>query len=160
MTAEIFNHLWQSTAFAAVCGVATLALHSNRAQVRYALWIAASVKFLIPFAALSRLGAVLGHWLLPADAGRRFTIVLEIAGPMIARTVAQPATRVAGLSEAAGSTLAAVVPSAAFSIWIVGSLLLTVRWAIQWNRLASVARRARVISEGREVRILRRLEDG
>src|SRR5215475_245140 len=108
MTAEIFNHLWQSTAFAVVCGLATLALRTNRAQVRYALWMAASAKFLIPFAALSRLGTLLGHWLLPATAGHRFAIVLEFAGqPMIARTVVLPATRVVGLGEAAGSTLAA-----------------------------------------------------
>src|SRR5215475_3215844 len=161
MTAEIFNHLWQSTAFAAVCGLATLTLRNNRAQARYALWMAASAKFLIPFAALSRLGTVLGHWLLPADAGHRFTIVLEFAGqPMIARAVVPPATRVVGLGGAGGSALAAVVPSVVFSTWIVGSLLLTVHWVIQWYRLARVATRARVISEGREVRILRRLEDG
>src|SRR5262249_29861604 len=148
-------------AFAVVCGLATLALRTNRAQVRYALWIAASAKFLIPFAALSRLGTVLGHWLLSADAGHRFAIVIEFAGqPVIARAVVPPATRVMGLGEAAGSMFAAVVPNIIFSTWIVGSLLLTVRWVTQWYRLARIARRARIISEGREVRILRRLEDG
>src|SRR5215831_677499 len=71
-----------------------------------------------------------------------------------------PASRVMGLGEAAGSMFAAVVPNIIFSTWIVGSLLLTVRWVTQWYRLARIARRARIISEGREVRILRRLEDG
>ena len=48
----IGNHLWQSTLFAAAAGLLTLALRNNRAQVRYWLWLAASVKFLIPFGAL------------------------------------------------------------------------------------------------------------
>ena len=36
------NHLWQSTLFAAVAGLLTLALRKNRAQTRYWLWLAAS----------------------------------------------------------------------------------------------------------------------
>ena len=37
-----------------------LALRSNRAQVRYWLWLAASMKFLVPFAALVALGGQFG----------------------------------------------------------------------------------------------------
>jgi uncharacterized protein (TIGR03435 family) len=159
MTAEIFNHLWQSTAFGAVCALATLALRNNRAQVRYALWLAASVKFLIPFAALSSLGRALGHWLLPPDAGHRFTIVLELVAHPITRTVVPPAPRVPGLGETAGSTIGAVIPSAILATWIVGSLLLIARWVAQSYRLTRVARRAMVMADGREVTILRRLED-
>jgi bla regulator protein BlaR1 len=158
MTAEIFNHLWQSTAFAAVCAMATLALRTNRAQVRYALWFAASAKFLIPFEVLNRIGTALGHWLLPPDAGHRFTIVLDVAGPPLLRTVVPPATRVFGVNATAGSALSATIPGVILATWSVGTLLLTARWAIQWYRLAHVARCARVIAEGREVTILRRLE--
>ena len=42
------NHLWQSTLFAAAAGLLTIALTKNRAAVRYWLWLAASVKFLVP----------------------------------------------------------------------------------------------------------------
>jgi uncharacterized protein (TIGR03435 family) len=157
MTAEIFNHLWQSTAFALVCALATHPLRNNRAQVRYALWFAASAKFLIPFDVLSRLGTALGQWLLPADAGHRFTLVLEFVGQPIVRTVVPPATRVFGMN-ATGFTLSAVIPSVILAAWLVGTLLLTARWVAQWYRLARVARSARVIAEGREVAILRRLE--
>jgi hypothetical protein len=48
------NHLWQSTLFAAAAWLLTLALRRHRAQVRYWLWLAASVKFLVPFALLVR----------------------------------------------------------------------------------------------------------
>ena len=57
MTIEaVANQLWQSTLFAAVIAVATIACRRNRAAVRHALWLTASIKFLIPFAALVALG--------------------------------------------------------------------------------------------------------
>ena len=58
------NHLWQSTLFAAVAAMLTLALRKNQARVRYRLWLAASVKFLIPFSLLISLG---GHLARPRN---------------------------------------------------------------------------------------------
>src|SRR5262249_51671361 len=121
MAAEIFNHLWQSTAFAVVCALATLSLRNNRAQVRYALWFAASAKFLIPFGVLSRLGTALGHWLLPAATGHRFPLVLEFVGQPMVRTVMPPAARVFGVNATAASTLAAVIPGVILAAWLVGT---------------------------------------
>ncbi len=43
------DHLWQSTWLAGLAGLFTLALRKNRAQTRYWLWLAASMKFLLPF---------------------------------------------------------------------------------------------------------------
>ena len=57
MTELLANHLWQSTLFAAAAALLTLAFRKNRAHVRYWLWLAASVKFLIPFAVLMTIGA-------------------------------------------------------------------------------------------------------
>src|SRR5207247_6993272 len=51
------NHQWQSTLFAAVVAVFALGLKQNRAAIRYWLWTAASVKFLIPFALLISIGS-------------------------------------------------------------------------------------------------------
>ncbi len=42
---ELENHLWQSTLFAVLAGLLTLALRGNRARVRHAVWLAASLKF-------------------------------------------------------------------------------------------------------------------
>jgi bla regulator protein BlaR1 len=58
--APLANHLWQSTLFAAAAGLLTLALRKNRAQVRYWLWLAASVKFLVQFSLLFSAGSYLG----------------------------------------------------------------------------------------------------
>jgi hypothetical protein len=53
------NHLWQSTFFAGVVWLLTLMLKKNRAAVRYWLWIASSVKFLIPFSLLVSIGSLI-----------------------------------------------------------------------------------------------------
>lgn len=59
------NHLWQSTVFAVAAGLLTLAFRKNRAQVRYWLWLSASLKFLLPFSLLISLGSYI-KW-APAD---------------------------------------------------------------------------------------------
>ena len=61
----VANHLWQSTAFAAGGWLLTLALRRNQARVRYCVWLAASVKFLVPFSLLIAAGNLLPH----AEAG-------------------------------------------------------------------------------------------
>ncbi len=60
------NHLWQSTLFAVVAGLLTLMLRKNHARARYWLWLAASLKFLIPFSLLVGIGGQLG-WLRATD---------------------------------------------------------------------------------------------
>ena len=51
------NHLWQSTLFAIAVWLITLTLRKNRAAVRHRLWLAASVKFLVPFSLLAGIGS-------------------------------------------------------------------------------------------------------
>ncbi|HYW46247.1 MAG TPA: M56 family metallopeptidase [Bryobacteraceae bacterium] len=60
MIGELTTHVWQSTWFAVVAGLLTVAFRKNRAKVRYCLWFSASLKFLVPFALLTSLGSHLG----------------------------------------------------------------------------------------------------
>ena len=48
LTAALINHLWQSTAVLLVAWLLTLSLRPNPARVRYAIWMIASIKFLVP----------------------------------------------------------------------------------------------------------------
>src|SRR4051812_41936722 len=57
---SLANHLWQSTLVACVVGLLTLALRRNHPGARYWLWMAASLKFLVPFSLLMILGGQLG----------------------------------------------------------------------------------------------------
>jgi uncharacterized protein (TIGR03435 family) len=68
MMAEVVNHLWQSTLFTAAVAVLMLAFRRNQARLRYGLWLAASLKFLVPFAVLADVGGRLNWlWASPPD---------------------------------------------------------------------------------------------
>ena len=53
------SHIWQSSVVALVAAALALMLRNNRASVRYWIWFAASMKFLVPFAALSTLASAI-----------------------------------------------------------------------------------------------------
>src|SRR5580693_4321016 len=57
----VADHLWQSTLFVAAVWLLQFALRKNRAAVRHRLWLAASIKFLIPFALMTAIGSHF-HW--------------------------------------------------------------------------------------------------
>lgn len=59
----VFDHLFQSTVVLAAIGLLTLLFRNNGAHVRHALWTAASLKFLVPFALLNMLGLGFAHLL-------------------------------------------------------------------------------------------------
>jgi len=61
MTLALLDHLWQSTLFAGAAWLLTLAFRRNHAALRFWLWFAASIKFLVPFAALAALGGYLSR---------------------------------------------------------------------------------------------------
>ncbi|HEX4178578.1 MAG TPA: hypothetical protein VHY57_09075, partial [Rhizomicrobium sp.] len=61
MIAGLLDHLWQSTLFAGGAWLLTLWLRRNPARLRFRLWFAASLKFLLPFAALSAAGESLSR---------------------------------------------------------------------------------------------------
>jgi len=83
MLGALTNHLWQSTIFALAAALLTLAFRKNRANVRYALWLAASLKFLVPFALLIALGTNLSQLLPTRNAAP------EMTGPAISQTIVQ-----------------------------------------------------------------------
>lgn len=61
-TAALVNHLWQSTAVVVIAWLLAAALKKNHARVRYWVWFAASVKFLLPFSLLIAAGNGCGRW--------------------------------------------------------------------------------------------------
>ncbi len=87
MIADLAAHLWQSTVFALAAGLLTLAFRENRAKVRFALWLTASLKFFLPFSLLLALGGRLA-W-TPA-AQRIATPEISFAVERIAAPFSEP----------------------------------------------------------------------
>lgn len=117
----IANHLWQSTLFAGVAAFLTLLLRKNAARTRYWLWLAASVKFLVPFSILVMAGGQFGRG-LPAPVAPPITLVIE--------QVSQP---FAGSSPAATipsgqSSLENLMPGVFYTIWALGVVLVGCSW--------------------------------
>ena len=85
MIPGLVDHLWQSTLFVVAAGVVTLGLRRNRASVRYWVWFAGSVKFLVPFAVLAGLGALAPRPVVVSPVSREWLVAVELAGePFVA----------------------------------------------------------------------------
>ena len=152
------NHLWQSTVFLAVTGLFALLLRNNHARVRHNLWLAASVKFLIPFAPLIVLGA---HASVP----RRLKPLEPAYFPAV-QEVSQPFTKPPNVEERrlprALATdwryrLLPAAPAIFVVVWLGGSLLVLAGWWGRWRELAIAIRSQEPLARGRELEALRRV---
>jgi bla regulator protein BlaR1 len=103
-----------------VAALLTLAFGKNRAQVRYCLWLSASIKFLLPFVLLMNLG----NSLWSALAARK--IAAELAPPAVSLTaqqIAQPFTKSLSFVPSAPLTHTADwILIAILGVWICGFL--------------------------------------
>jgi len=145
------NHLWQSTLFAVVAGLLTLALKKNRAQVRYWLWFAASVKFLVPFSLLVSAGSRMG-WSRASAATSGFTFVMEeMSQPLLPGTASHAASTVSAISIN-------FLPTLLLGAWVCGCIAVLVFWWVRWRSIAVSIRGALPMKSGRELEALRRLE--
>src|SRR5687768_14175595 len=135
MTAALLNHLWQSTLFTAAVALLALAFRRNRARLRYGLWLAASVKFLVPFAALAAVGS-LAQWqqapapirsVVTSPAARDFNAPFDAiwldSTPMV--TAAAPAQWIAPLL---------------FGVWLCGFTAIILKRVTQWREIKSAVR--------------------
>ncbi|MBZ5489550.1 MAG: TIGR03435 family protein [Acidobacteriia bacterium] len=145
----IGNHLWQSTLFAAVAGLLTLALRKNHARARYWLWLAASLKFLVPFSLLTSLGSRMAWSRGSAATQGSLSFVIE--------QVSQPFAQQAN-SQATSQTLLVGLPAILMAAWSCGFVAVLVVWFARWRRVSLGIRNTAPLREGREVEALRRLE--
>ena len=125
------NHLWQSTLFAGTAALLVVCLRRNPARLRFRLWFAASLKFLLPFWALSALGESLSR-LFPATIPR---LVLEIQPA--AQRLSAPAQALAAHRHGPDVNL---IPLLA-GLWLAGFLVVLGLRSTRWLRLRAVMRR-------------------
>ena len=158
MLGAIGDHLWQSTLVAAGAALLTLALRNNRAQVRYAVWLAASLKFLVPFAALIAIGRRLG--IAPPAGALPDRIDLQIS--FVVDAVATPFSAQPGFvaTVPAGVDWFAALPYGLAVVWMVGAASVCLAWYVRWRRISRLIGAAAPLANGRVLTALRRLEAG
>ena len=153
--ASFINHLWQSTAVLLLAWLLSLLLRSNSARVRYAIWMTASIKFLVPFAFLSSIGV---HWATPGQSSQvgpsLFVFVEEISQP-----VRQPQIPAPGVAALAVPGHSIQLTSLLFvTVWLCGFLAMLVTWIARWMQAVRMAQCAQPALSGREFDALRLVE--
>lgn len=125
----LLNHLWQSTLVAGAawlaCGVM---LRSNSAQIRFAVWLAACAKFLIPFAVFVEAGRRLNMSRPLALAGSQHIFNLVHPGNVGLAMVPFP---MAGSPEAPALSLHVLLTGIA-AVWVLGSAAVLLQCLAGW----------------------------
>jgi len=130
----MLNHLWQSTLFAGLAGLLTLLLKSNRAQARYWVWLAASMKFLIPFSALMSLG---GYFQWPVQ-----PVIVQTGFSAVVEQVSEPFPAEAPMTAESVRTEESVLPRLLWLGWACGFVAIGMFWTRRWRQIHAVIRSA------------------
>jgi bla regulator protein BlaR1 len=153
MIPMVADHLWQSTLFAIAAGLLTLAFQKHRAAVRFWLWFAASLKFLVPFAAFVALGTALSPWFAPRPSQRDVSIIIQATSQPFSQTLFAAA-------DAGASNSVAMIRLAPLGlvVWAIGFVAVLGAWTLKWRRVTALIRHAVPLESGPELTILRDLE--
>lgn len=141
----LFNHLWQSTLFAAAMAALSLVFRNNHARTRHALWLAASLKFLLPFSLLVAIGD-LAQWRnapVPRQTAEYFTKAVE--------SVSQPFAAPVVAHQSAAAPMANYLPALLLAIWCSGFAAILLTWFGRYRRITTAVRSARPLPLESEV---------
>jgi len=152
----LLNHLWQSTLVGVVAWLATLALRHDRAAVRYGVWLAASLKFLVPLAWLTTLGARAGWRPVVVASFVPYQVIVETSGGPWPEQAVRFSTTPAAVSTTPRLFMA--LPYVLPAVWVAGSLALMAIWMVRWRRISKIAQASTPLTCGRVVEALRRIE--
>ncbi len=122
------NHLWQSTLFGAGAALLAISLRRHSAGARYRLWLAASLKFLLPLAPLIDLGSRI-EW-RPAPATVTVAAAIGQMGEPFADSGARAADTVSW------------IPMVLAAIWLAGCAVAIYRWVRRWREVRTALRDA------------------
>lgn len=140
------NHLWQSTIFVGVICLLTLAFKKNRAAVRYWLWFAASVKFLLPFSFLVALGSRLSWRSGAPIAQPQWSFVVDNAIQPFAASTAPPQI----VSQHVSFPLVPIL----IAVWLCGATVGLVFWLKCWLQMRRIRKNATPLSLGLPIPVL------
>ncbi|MBV9181427.1 MAG: hypothetical protein JO356_08940 [Acidobacteria bacterium] len=148
------NHLWQSTLFAFIAGLLTLALRKNHAGIRYGLWLMASLKFLIPFTLFFTLGTHLPGRRNRSAASGLYLTLEHVSQRFTGRTLPASVQVFSSAPRDHGHWLFYLV----LTIWLAGAMAVGVSWYRGLRRISKLLSEATPLKKGRELEALERAE--
>ena len=114
------DHLWQSTVVAAAAALLTIPFRRNAAWIRHAIWLAASLKFLMPFRRSSQMGQRLGV-APPAADPERLEIQINFVVDSVVRPFSIQPADVPISAVSAGTDWLGAVPYVVAIVWAAGA---------------------------------------
>src|SRR5579863_8924350 len=135
----LLNHLWQSTVAAGLAWlVCRTMLKANSPRVRFGVWLAVSLKFLIPFAALVEAGRWLGArpLLTVAHSQQVFDVVRGGGSGLVTAPF-----RVAPAPQATIGWQYIMAEAIAI-LWALGAGVVLFHWLRSWRTIRRAARNA------------------
>jgi bla regulator protein BlaR1 len=130
----VANHLWQSTLFAVAAGLLILALPRNPARVRNRIWVAASLKFLVPFSALITLGSQVQWHTVAFPRQTNFSIALDQVSQPFMTPVSSPPAWVK--ARPAPIPISAIL----WAVWACGFIGVACSFWLRWLRIQAAVR--------------------
>ena len=130
------NHLWQSTLFAVAVWLVILTLRKNRAAVRHSLWLAASVKFLVPFSLLATIGSQFRWETAPIPPSPVSTIVGTFGQPFSVTSTSPVPPRTIPVPPSSR------FPTVILGVWVCGVAASLLGWSIRWRQVRQAVRSA------------------
>ncbi len=133
----VLNHLWQSTVFGVLAAALAFFLRGARARTRYWIWLAASLKFLVPFSvvvlAASQIHLRPTH--IPVGHAWR-TAMVQASQPF----QAVPFVETGSIPLAAASP--DLLPRVLLLIWACGFVVVLGVWLRRWLSIRAIVRNA------------------
>lgn len=154
------NHLWQSSVFAVAVWFITILLRRNAAQIRYRLWVVASLKFLVPISLVIGFGGLFAkaHVVSPHQQIFVYSALSGVSQPF-SPFASSPA--LTGPSATHGSLpfLVRWLPDELGILWSAGASIVLLAWLLRWRRVYALLDQAIPFQAGRELEILCHLEE-
>jgi uncharacterized protein (TIGR03435 family) len=139
MIGALTNHLWQSTLFVLAAALVAAALRRNGAHIRHAVWVVASLKFLVPFSLFVGLGGALASLTAPpvrldASSVPQLSVVVD--------QITQPFASEVFAPSGAATTPAPTTSWAPrlFGAWACGFLVVARMRLRGWRRIRAAVR--------------------
>ncbi len=150
----VADHLWQSTVCLALAALCVWLAGPGRPSLRHAIWLGASIKFLVPVSLIMAAGEQLAPVVRPLPVPVLQSVTFRIIGEPFTTWAGARAT-VAPVQEPL--TQSDVWPWTAVTIWALGAMVLLARKWRRWQHVRSIVSASAHVTSGREVDALCRV---
>jgi beta-lactamase regulating signal transducer with metallopeptidase domain len=163
-----FNHLWQATLFFAIAFAVSLLLRRGSARGRYVLWLAVSLKFALPSAAIALALSTAGiniQSLFSESQHSTTTLnyIRPVVSPIVIPTSYLPVDKIEYPTEPARNPSKTfdnrLIPLAVCTVWFSGALTFLAIWLKRRRQISRAIENGPIIRAGREWETLQRVKE-